>query len=102
MAGPGRLVEVDRFPSPEVEEDTGSLHAPMPGKVLRVAVGVDDHVTEGQVMVVMEAMKMEHTLRAPHAGRVTEVRFQAGNQVEAGAVLVVIEEDQWPSTPPGM
>ena len=92
MAGPGRLVEVDRFPSPEVEEDTGSLHAPMPGKVLRVAVGVDDHVTEGEVMVVMEAMKMEHTLRAPHAGRVTEVRYQAGNQVEAGAVLVVIEE----------
>jgi len=42
--------------------------------------------------VVMEAMKMEHTLRAPHAGRVTEVRYQAGNQVEAGAVLVVIEE----------
>jgi propionyl-CoA carboxylase alpha chain len=92
MAGPGRLVEADRFPSPEVEEDTGSLHAPMPGKVLRVTVGVDDHVTEGQVMVVMEAMKMEHTLRAPHAGRVTEVRCQAGNQVEAGAVLVMIEE----------
>ncbi len=87
-----RLMEVSPFPEPDDDEDAGSLHAPMPGKILRVAVEVGDRVIEGQVLVVMEAMKMEHTLRAPHPGVVTEVRHQSGDQVETGAVLVIVEE----------
>ena len=67
----------------------------MPGRVTRVEVVVGDGVETGQVLLVMEAMKMEHTLRAPHSGTITEVDCVGGDQVEAGAVLVVIAE---PST----
>jgi biotin carboxyl carrier protein len=63
----------------------------MPGKVIRVEFSVGDVVSEGAVLVVMEAMKMEHTLRSPHAGNVTQVSCVPGDQVESGAVLVVVE-----------
>ena len=91
--GPARLSAVSRFPSSGLDEDTGSLHSPMPGKLIRIDVGVGDSVREGQVLVVLEAMKMEHTLRSPHDGTVTEIRFGSGDQVEADAVLVVVEGD---------
>ena len=87
---PVRLEELPRFPSTELVESPGSLHAPMPGRVVRVEVTVGDNVRAGQVLVVLEAMKMEHTLRAPHDGTVGEVGCSPGDQVEAGAVLVVI------------
>nr|PZN34397.1 MAG: acetyl/propionyl-CoA carboxylase subunit alpha [Actinomycetota bacterium] len=90
-AGSSRLEEVPRFVVPGTEEVEGSLHAPMPGKIVRVAVSEGDAVTEGSLLVVMEAMKMEHSLRSPHAGTVTQVRCAPGDQVEAGAVLVVVE-----------
>jgi propionyl-CoA carboxylase alpha chain len=89
--GPARLVEVPRFPSLEAEEDAGSLHAPMPGKVIRVNADVGASVLEGQVLVVMEAMKMEHALRSPHEGTVTSVLCEAGDQVEADTILIVVE-----------
>jgi acetyl/propionyl-CoA carboxylase alpha subunit len=92
---PVRLVALPRFPSSELVETPGSLHAPMPGRVVRVEARVGDSVRAGQVLVVLEAMKMEHTLRAPHDGTVGEVDCSPGDQVEAGAVLVVIGQ---PST----
>jgi biotin carboxyl carrier protein len=64
----------------------------MPGKVIRVDAVIGATISEGSTLLVMEAMKMEHTLRAPHAGRVTQVLCAPGDQVEAGAVLVVVEE----------
>jgi propionyl-CoA carboxylase alpha chain len=91
-AGPVKLTVVPRFPGTVAEDDEGSLHAPMPGKVLRVEVEVGDTAGDGDVLVVLEAMKMEHALRSPHAGTVTEVRHRVGDQVEAGAVLVVVSE----------
>ena len=90
--GPARLTEVPRFPSRYAEEDPGSLHAPMPGKVIRVGAAEGDEVSEGDVLVVMEAMKMEHTLRAPHAGTVAQVLCEAGEQVEADDVLIVVAD----------
>ena len=92
---PVRLDALPRFPSPEAVETPGSLHAPMPGRVVRVEASVGDRVRAGQVLVVLEAMKMEHTLRAPHDGILDEVDCSPGDQVEAGAVLVVIGQ---PST----
>ena len=89
--GPVLLEEVPRFTRSEVEEDPGSLHAPMPGRVLRVDVSVGNRVEEGQTLMVLEAMKMEHTLRAPWPGTVVEVHYQPGDQVEAEAVLVVLD-----------
>jgi 3-methylcrotonyl-CoA carboxylase alpha subunit len=63
----------------------------MPGKVIKVLVQAGDVVNEGQVLVLLEAMKMEHSLRAPHSGTVAAVRAGEGEQVEAGQVLVVVE-----------
>ena len=65
--------------------------APMPGRVVRVLVGVGDTVEARQPVVVVEAMKMENELRSPKAGRVKDVAVAAGTSVEAGRVLVVID-----------
>jgi propionyl-CoA carboxylase alpha chain len=89
--GPARLEEVPRFPSSQEDEDAGSLHAPMPGKVIRVNASVGSEVSEGQILLVMEAMKMEHSLRSPHDGTVSSVRCGPGDQVEADTILIVVE-----------
>jgi acetyl/propionyl-CoA carboxylase alpha subunit len=91
--GPVRLAVIPRFPTTDLTEAPGSLHAPMPGRVTRVEVETGDEVEAGEVLLVMEAMKMEHSLRAPHSGTITEVDCTPGDQVEAGAVLVVVEEE---------
>jgi biotin carboxyl carrier protein len=63
----------------------------MPGKVIAVRVEQGSAVAEGQILVLMEAMKMEHALRAPFAGTVREVRAAPGDQVDAAQVLVVVD-----------
>ncbi len=88
--GTVRLVALPRFDTPDSMPAPGSLQAPMPGRITRLAVSVGDQVTQGQTLVVLEAMKMEHSLRAPHDGVVVEIDSAPGDQVEAGAVLVVI------------
>ena len=55
-------------------------------------VGEGDEVTDGQVLIVLEAMKMEHSLRAPYDGIVRSVAAASGDQVEAGQVLVVVDQ----------
>ncbi|MBI4411417.1 MAG: biotin/lipoyl-binding protein [Deltaproteobacteria bacterium] len=67
------------------------LTAQMPGKIVSVAVKKGDVVSEGQGVVVLEAMKMENEMKSPKAGTVTEVKVSAGQSVESGALLVVIE-----------
>jgi propionyl-CoA carboxylase alpha chain len=89
--GSSVLREVDRLPEPSSAAATGSLRAPMPGSVVRVLVEAGDTVAAGQPLLILEAMKMEHTIQAPHDGRVVEVRVDVGTQVEAGAVLAVVE-----------
>ncbi len=66
------------------------IDAPMPGKVVRVLVKVGDEVTEGQGLVVVEAMKMENELKSPKAGKVTELHAVEGQPVESGARLAVV------------
>jgi biotin carboxyl carrier protein len=68
----------------------GLTVAPMPGKVLQVLVAIGDAVAPGQPLVVLEAMKMETTLRAEIAGTVAAVGASPGDMVEAGAALVEI------------
>jgi acetyl/propionyl-CoA carboxylase alpha subunit len=85
------LREEPRFPeAPEVAAQ-GSLRAPMPGRVLRLGAVPGADVEAGTVLVVLEAMKMEHQITAPHAGRLVEVCVQEGQQVEAGVVLAVLD-----------
>jgi 3-methylcrotonyl-CoA carboxylase alpha subunit len=69
----------------------GLIKAPMHGRVLEVLVDVGDQVADGQRLAVIEAMKMEHTLRAPFAGTVSQVPVAAGAQVVEGAEIMVIQ-----------
>ena len=69
-----------------------SLTAPMPGAVIRVHVKEGDEVEEGQRLLVLEAMKMEHTLTAPEKGRIKRLPYGVGDVVPLGAALVEIEE----------
>lgn len=65
--------------------------APMPGRIVLVKCAAGDAVTEGQELAIMEAMKMEITLRAPRDGTIAAVQVQAGEFVEADAVLIRLE-----------
>ncbi|MBX3479234.1 MAG: acetyl/propionyl/methylcrotonyl-CoA carboxylase subunit alpha [Caulobacter sp.] len=69
----------------------GSVLSPMPGKVVSVSVKAGDAVTKGQVLLVLEAMKMEHALAAPFDGTVAELSAVAGGQVSEGVVLARLE-----------
>jgi propionyl-CoA carboxylase alpha chain len=89
--GPVTLTAVPRFADPSSHIAPGSLLAPMPGTVVRVETRQGADVAEGQTLVVLEAMKMEHRIAAPSAGTVAELTVAAGQQVESGAVLAVIE-----------
>ncbi len=90
--GSSELHEVPRFPPPAGEDEHGGCRAPMPGRILAVRTAPGERVTKGQVLVVLEAMKMEHEVRAPEDGLVREVPVEVGQQVDAGALLVILEE----------
>jgi 3-methylcrotonyl-CoA carboxylase alpha subunit len=77
--------------SPEPATVAGSLAAPMPGKVLQVLVQAGAQVAKGAPLVILEAMKMEHTIAAPHDGKVAEIHFKAGEQVNEGVELLRLE-----------
>lgn len=74
----------------EVVEGAGIVRAIMPGKVISILVEEGQEVKEGQVVCILEAMKMENELRAPCGGRVKEIRVAPGDDVEIEETLVVI------------
>jgi acetyl/propionyl-CoA carboxylase alpha subunit len=88
--GATALVEVPRFTEPGDRAAPGSLLAPMPGTVVRLLVEQGDTVVAGAPVVVLEAMKMEHTVVAPAAGEVGEIGVRVGQAVDLGAVLAVV------------
>jgi biotin carboxyl carrier protein len=63
----------------------------MPGRVLAVTCAPGDHVSAGEPLVVLEAMKMEHPVTAPYEARVVAVHCAAGDQIAAGVELVLLE-----------
>jgi len=75
----------------EVEAPGGRLTAPMPGKVVAVLASSGKEVKKGEPLVIMEAMKMEHTIAAPSDGLVEEVLYQVGDQVADGAPLLAFK-----------
>jgi 3-methylcrotonyl-CoA carboxylase alpha subunit len=75
----------------DVDATSGSLAAPMPGKIVAVMVKTGDEVEKGAPLVILEAMKMEHTISAPARGVVKDVHYAAGEQVLEGAELIAFE-----------
>ena len=92
--GPVSLTPVPRFTEPGSALAAGSLVAPMPGTVLRIAVEAGATVSAGEPLLWLEAMKMEHRITAPADGVVAELPVAVGQQVEVGAVLAVVKEPQ--------
>jgi len=88
-----RIVDDDAAAFGRVAETDGRIVAPMPGQIVSVAVSKGERVQADQVLVVLEAMKMEHLLRAPASGKVTSVNCTPGERVTEGAELVGVEPD---------
>ena len=80
-----------RLDAMEGEESAGGLIAPMPGTVVAVRVAPGDHVRRGDPLMLVEAMKMEHSICAPFDGEVREICFAVGDQVEEGSELLLLE-----------
>ncbi|MBC3920189.1 acetyl/propionyl/methylcrotonyl-CoA carboxylase subunit alpha [Undibacterium sp. CY18W] len=76
----------------EAEAETGRLTAPMPGKIVAVLVNKSQEVKKGDALLIMEAMKMEHTISAPHDGVIDEVLYAIGDQVTEGAQLLAFQQ----------
>ncbi|MFI5852342.1 biotin carboxylase N-terminal domain-containing protein [Micromonospora chalcea] len=94
--GAASLTELPRLPLPTAELAAGSLLAPLPGAVTRVHVEVGQRVAAGDLLLTLEAMKLEHPVLAPADGVVTELPVPAGGQVETGAVLAVVDPEEDP------
>ena len=85
-----RIADVAAKRTRRASHDSGGLVAPMPGTVLELRVAEGDKVTQGQVLVVVEAMKMEHAIKASKAGVVSHLALVEGQRVGAGEILVEI------------
>ncbi|BCX18677.1 MAG: 3-methylcrotonyl-CoA carboxylase subunit alpha [Geminicoccaceae bacterium] len=98
LARDGRTLVLRRAPAARAGTDEiggeGLVAAPMPGKVVRLAVTPGDRVVRGQLLAVLEAMKMEHRLEAPREGRVAAVHVAVGEQVEEGTILLDLAESE--------
>lgn len=69
----------------------GSLNSPMPGKIFKVIKNVGDEVKKGETILILEAMKMEHSIRADKDGVVKKINYSVGELVQGGAVLASVE-----------
>ena len=81
--------EAPAAPAP-VAEGAMTVTAPMPGKILNVKVNVGDSVNSGDLVLLLEAMKMENEVFATASGKITEIRVKSGDSVNTGDVLMVI------------
>ena len=90
MDGRTHVVRMHESGSSEAESVQGGMSAPMPGTILEILVKQGQRVREGQTLLVIEAMKMEHRIQAPRAGEVTRLHYSVGDRVGMGTTLVEI------------
>ena len=87
-----QLKVLPRFVDPSTSSIEGGLLAPMPGKISEVLIKKDQKVKAGQSLMIIEAMKMEQTIKSPNAGKISKIMVKKGQQVENGESLLVIDE----------
>jgi propionyl-CoA carboxylase alpha chain len=87
-----QLKVLPRFIDPNTSSIEGGLLAPMPGKISEVLIKKDQKVKAGQSLMIIEAMKMEQTIKSPNAGKISKIMVKKGQQVENGESLLVIDE----------
>ena len=87
-----QLKVLPRFVDPNTSSIGGGLLAPMPGKISEVLIKKDQKVKAGQSLMIIEAMKMEQTIKSPNAGKISKIMVKKGQQVENGESLLVIDE----------
>ena len=87
-----QLKVLPRFVDPSTSSIEGGLLAPMPGKISEVLIKKDQKVKAGQSLMIIEAMKMEQTIKSPTAGKISKIMVKKGQQVENGESLLVIDE----------
>ena len=87
-----QLKVLPRFVDPSTTSIEGGLLAPMPGKISEVLIKKDQKVKAGQSLMIIEAMKMEQTIKSPNAGKISKIMVKKGQQVENGESLLVIDE----------
>ena len=92
--GGARFIIAARFVDPSEQLAVGSLLAPMPGTVVRIAVELGQRVTAGTPVLWLEAMKMQHQVNAPADGVVSELPVAEGQQIDVGAVLAVVDTEE--------
>lgn len=90
-AAPAAPAPAAPAPAPAASGAGESITSPMPGNILAVNVAAGDTVKKGQVLMILEAMKMENEIMAPHDGKVTAVAVTKGAAVESGALLCTIQ-----------
>jgi 3-methylcrotonyl-CoA carboxylase alpha subunit len=91
LDGDSRRLTLAGIATHEEDAAAGSLAAPMPGKIVKVLAQPGARVAKGDALLILEAMKMEHTITAPADGVVKEIHYVAGEQVLEGAQLVTLE-----------
>ena len=89
-AAPAAPAAAPKAAAPAGAQGAVTISAPMPGKILGVKANAGDAVKKGQVIVVLEAMKMENDIVAPQDGTVASINVTAGQSVESGAVLATM------------
>ena len=89
-----RLVDQDFFVSNEDAQGGNSIKSPMPGKVIKLQVKAGDSVSQGDTLVVVEAMKMENNLDAHRDGVIAEVKVQEGDMVDGSQVLITLIDEE--------
>jgi len=89
--GPVEVCHLERQQQQDQNLHAAQLTAPMPGTIVAILKQLGEEVAPGDALIVLEAMKMEHTIRAPNAGTVQEIFYPVGTQVQEGVTLAALE-----------
>ena len=93
LMDPGQLKHQDFYESIHEASSNGSLKSPMPGKVIKVMVKTDQVVNKGDLLLIVEAMKMENSILAPKEGIIQEITVKAGDMVDGNKILIIMKEE---------